>query len=167
MQMEVMGQNVAVSTGFDGKDGWVKANGMDVPVEDKVLAELQEASFQTKFGRMTFLKDKSIELTALAETKLDGKTLVGVKVASKGRRDFEMYFDKESGLLTKVEKLALDPTTGTEVKEERIVKEYQEVDGIKVAKKLLVNRDGKKFLEMEVEEVKFLDKVEDSTFAKP
>jgi hypothetical protein len=53
------------------------------------------------------------------------------------------------------------------VAEERIILEYQDVDGMKSAKKVLVNRDGKKFTEAEVLEVKFLDKVDDAEFTKP
>src|SRR5262245_56544854 len=29
VHLEVMGQNVTVATGFDGKKGWINANGMD------------------------------------------------------------------------------------------------------------------------------------------
>jgi hypothetical protein len=63
--------------------------------------------------------------------------------------------------------MALDAMTGQEVTEERIIQEYQEIDGAKVAKKALVNRDGKKFVEAEVLEVKSLDKLDESEFAKP
>ncbi len=167
VKLEVMGQAVTVTSGFDGKAGWINANGTDVPVDEKLQKELQEASYQMKLGRFVFLKDKSVELSPLGETKLDGKTLVGIKVTSKGHRDTDLHFDKETGLLTKINRKALDAMSGQEVEDERIIKEYQQADGIKVAKKVLVNRDGKKFMEVEVEEVKIFDKVDDDTFAKP
>jgi hypothetical protein len=54
-----------------------------------------------------------------------------------------------------------------EVDEERIIKEYQDTDGPKTAKKVLVNHDGKKYLELEVLEVKYPDEIDDSDFQKP
>lgn len=167
LKMTVMGQEITVTVGYDGKDGWINANGMDVPVEEKVLTELQEASYGQKLGRLTFLKDKSVELSALPETKVNGKPAVGVKVASKDRRTVDLYFDKETGLLARIDREALDQMSGNLVKEERIILEFMEVDGVKVPKKVLVNRDGNKFIEAEVQEVKYLDKVEDNTFKKP
>ena len=40
-------------------------------------------------------------------------------------------------------------------------------EGMKIAKKLLINRDGKKYMELDITEVKFLDKVDDSEFKQP
>ena len=57
--------------------------------------------------------------------------------------------------------------SGEDVAEERIILEYQDVNGLKSAKKVLINRDGKKFTEAEVLDVKFLDKLDDAEFVKP
>ena len=92
---------------------------------------------------------------------------VGIRVAAPGHKDVSLYFDKQTGLLVKITRQALDAQTGQEVSEERIIQEYQDVNGLKTAKKVLINRDGKKFLEAEVTDVQFLEKVDDSTFAKP
>src|SRR5207253_1605637 len=97
-----------------------------------------------------FLKDKSVELSPLGEVKVNDRPAVGVRIASKGHRDLNLYFDKETGLMAKIERQALDTQTMQMVTEERIIQEYQVVDGMKVAKKVLVNRDGKKFTEAEV-----------------
>lgn len=167
MQLSVAGTDVTVTTVFDGKKAWVNANGMTRELEGKLLDEVKEAAYTTKLGRMVFLKDKAVELSPLGEVKVNDRPAVGVKVVTKGHRDLNMYFDKESGLLAKVERQALDAMTQKEVAEERIVLEYQEVDGMKVAKNVLINRDGKKFMEAEVLEVKFPDKLDDSEFAKP
>jgi len=70
-------------------------------------------------------------------------------------------------LLTRVHRMTFDMQQNKEVPEERIINEYQEIDGIKVAKKVLINRDGKKHTELEIQEAKFLDKLEDSAFEKP
>jgi hypothetical protein len=168
LQLEAGGQTFNVTTVFNGEKAWVKeATGNTMELKDKLLEETKEAIYLTRLARFVFLKDKGVELAPLGEAKVNGKPAVGVKVASKGHRDVNLYFDKESGLLTKIERQALDQMTGQDVTEERIVPEYQDVDGVKVPKKVLVNRDGKKFVEVEILEVKFLDKFDDSEFAKP
>ena len=168
VSFSVGGTDVTVIAGFDGKDGFVKANGMDVPLTDEIKKELNEASHLMTILKPTVLKDKKlVELKSLGEIKFDTKKLFGVKVTSKDRRDCEVYFDTQTGLITRIHRTVFDMSQNKEVPEERIITEYSDVDGIKVAKKILINRDGKKHTELEVQEAKFLDKVEDSTFEKP
>jgi hypothetical protein len=92
---------------------------------------------------------------------------VGVRVSSKGHKDINLFFDKNSGLLVKVEYRTFDLNSKQEINEERIITEYQNKDGLKVAKKAIVNRDGKKYIEAEVLEVKYLDDIDDTQFSKP
>jgi hypothetical protein len=53
------------------------------------------------------------------------------------------------------------------VTEERIITEYQIVDEVPTPKKVEVNRNGKRFLEAEVIDVKYLERIDDSEFASP
>jgi hypothetical protein len=92
---------------------------------------------------------------------------VGVKVSSKGHRDVTLYFDKGSGLLVKTERRALDPKSKQEVPEERVISDYRDLDGLQSPRKAVVTMDGKKVMEAEATEVKFLDKLDDSVFARP
>ena len=92
---------------------------------------------------------------------------MGIKVSTNGHKDINLYFDKETGLMVKMEHRTLDLQTQQEVAEERILLEYQDVGGLKTAKKVLINHDGKKYLEAEVTEVKLEDKIDDSEFGKP
>jgi hypothetical protein len=168
MNLEANGQKINVVTVYNGQKASLTVNGMDQQLPEKVMDELKEASYAIKAARMVpLLTDPMYMLSALAETKVNDKPVVGVKVSSKGHRDINLYFDKDTGLLAKTESRKLDGQTMQEVDEERIVTEYQDVDGQKTAKKLVVNHDGKKFMELEVSEVKFLDKVDDSEFQKP
>jgi hypothetical protein len=167
MELEVNGQKVRVITVFDGKQGWINANGQAVNVDDKLLKELKEASYMMQVGRLAALKDPAITLALIGEVMVNGRPVLGVKVSSKGHRDIDLYFDKATGLMAKVERRTVDIMSGQEVTEERIVLEYQEVDGMKTTKKAVVNRDGKKFMELELTEVKFPEKIDDSEFAMP
>jgi hypothetical protein len=168
MHLQVAGNQVNVTTVFDGTKGWMKVN--DEATKDldgKILDEVKEAAYVARLTRLVFLKDKSIELSPLGEVKVNDRPAVGVKVTSKGHRDLNLLFDKATGLLAKAERRVVDIMSGNEVTEERIIKEYQDVDGMKIPKAVLVNRDGKKFLELEVTEAKFPDSLDDSEFAKP
>jgi len=166
-QLEVNGQTVTVNVVFDKDKGWVKAGDKTMDMDEKLLAEMKEVVHMTELGRVFRLKDKNADVSLVGDDTVEGRDVVGIRVASKGYKDVNLYFDKKTGLLAKVARQALDAQTGQEVSEERIVQEYQDVNGMKTAKKVLVNRDGKKFMEIEVTEVQFLDKLDDSTFAKP
>ncbi len=166
-QMEIMGQQVTVTTVYDGKKVYINANGNSVPVSDKIEEEVKEVMRMAHVMRMVFLNEKGYELSSLGEVQVNDQPAVGIRVSRKGSRDVSLYFDKKTGLLAKVERRAVDAMTGQEVTEERVIKEYQDKDGMKVAKKLLINRDGKKYMELEVTDVKYLDKVDDSEFKQP
>jgi hypothetical protein len=167
VQMDIMGQAVTVTTVFNKDKGWIKANDKEIEVTDQILAELKEAAHAMRVGGLVGLKEKGMELSALGEAKVNDRPAVGVRVSAKGFRDVSLYFDKETGLMAKVERRVHDEQSGQEVNEERFVSEYQDVGGRKLPKKVVIHRDGKKFMEAEVLEVKALEKLDDSEFAKP
>ncbi len=167
MQLEVNGQNLTVATVFDKDKGWIKAGDKLIDMDEKILAAVKEGLYKAQVLELAAKGEKGTELSALGEAKVNDKPAVGVKVTTKGHRDIDLWFDKEKGLLLKQEWRTVDLQSGQEVTEETLILEYQEVEGRKVAKKLQVNRDGKKFMEGEVQEVKFVEKLDDSEFAKP
>ena len=170
LQLEVMGQNVTVVTAFSKDKGWYQANGQTMDMDAKMLDAMKEALYLIRVAKLTALrdnKDKALEVSILGEDKVDGRPVIGIRVASKGHNDISLFFDKETGLVSKLVHRSPDPMSGQEITEERIIQEYQDLDGLKVAKKALINHDGKKFMEVEVLEVKLVDKVDDSEFAKP
>jgi hypothetical protein len=167
MELTVMGQQVKVTTVFDGKQGWINSNGQDVTVTDEMLGEFKEVVYGMGLVQGLFLKDKELKYSLLGEIEVNGKPAQGVKISKEGKRDISIYFDKATGLTAKVEVRRRDFMSGQEVTEERIITQYQDVKDRKVAKKVEVKRDGKPFIEAEVTEVEILEKVEDSEFAKP
>ena len=167
MHLDIMGKQVTVVTVFNGTKGWVKANGETKELDGKILEELKEAGHLMSVMRLLLLRDKSVELSLLGEDKVNGKPALGIKVKSKGHRDCDLFFDKATGLVAKVSRRAVDPASDQEFTEERIITEYQDIEGNKVAKKILVNRDGKKFAEVEVLEVKYPQTIDENEFAKP
>ena len=51
--------------------------------------------------------------------------------------------------------------------EERLFSEYKKMDGVQVPLKLVINRDGEKYVETEVTEFKRMEKLESGLFDKP
>jgi hypothetical protein len=167
MEITVKDMKINTIAVFDGKKGWIKAADKDVPVTKEILAEFKEAVHGMSLALGMFEKAKDIKYAALGEVQIKGKPALGVKVSKEGKKDIDFYFDKATGLIRKVELRKRDFMSGQEVTEERFITEYQDVEGRKVAKKVQILRDGKDFLELEVMDVQFLERIDDSEFGKP
>lgn len=167
VDMTIGGQKITVASVFDGKKGWIKANDANVDVNKEVLDEFKDVAYLMGLSQGIFVRDKTLKLSLLGEVNVNGKPAVGVKISRDGKKEVDFYFDKATGLTAKVERRTRDFQTGQEVTEERILLEYRDQDGRKVPKKVLVNRDGKKYLEAEVLEMTFVEKLDDGDFAQP
>jgi len=167
LEMSIMGNKIPITTVFNGKEGWIKVADQDIKVENELLDEFKDIAYSMTLAQGLFLKDKGIKLALLGEVQVKGKPAVGIRVSKEGRKEISFYFDKETGLMSKMERRGRDFQTMQEVTEERIITEYQDVGGRKVAKKAEMLRDGKPFLEAEVSEVEILDRIPDAEFAKP
>jgi hypothetical protein len=167
MQLTVMNKNITVTSVFNGKEGWILADGKDVKVTDEILDEFKDAAYSMNLMQGLFMKDKSVKYSSLGAVQVKGKAAVGVRVSREGKKDINLYFDKGTGLISKVEMRKRDLMSGQEVLEERYITEYQDVSNRKVAKKVEVQRDGKALIEAEVTEMQILEKLDDSEFAQP
>lgn len=158
-------KNVAV---FDGKGLYVTTAGntmsFDKPEDIDVL---KEAIHSEKMGGLALLGDKSIELALIGEDKVDDTPVIGVRASSKGHKDVNLYFDKKTHLLKKIVGRTLDFESRMEVEQVKIMEEYAEADGLKRPSRVAIYKDGKKQIELTVDEVKHVDKFDDDTFAKP
>jgi hypothetical protein len=169
IKLSIMGMDIEQTVAFDGKEVWIAANGKVVMTLDKKedLELVEEALHAEKVGDLQLLDDKTIELSIIGDDKVGDTPVVGVRVSKKGRKDVSLYFDKKTHMLKKTESRGLDFQSRQEVTQERIVDEYQEVDGVMRPKKLTVNQDGKKTVEMEFTGFETMDKLDDSTVKKP
>ena len=167
ISLEINGTKQSIITVFDDGKAWANINGETKDVDDKTIEQIKEASNLMQLGSLRFVGNKDYTVTPLGESKVDGKDVIGVKVTRSGFRDASLYFAKDTGLLSKIENQTYDTATMRDAAEERLILDYQEVGGAKIAKKVLVRRNGKKFMEAEVTEVKVLDKVAPDEFTKP
>jgi hypothetical protein len=136
------------------------------PVSAKLAVAFQDDAHLMQVLRLAPLKDKQFELTKTADTKVEGKPALGLRVSTKGQKDVTLFFDAETGLLVKVQRRVMDASTLTVVAEERIYQKYQKQDGLQFAGKISVTHDGLKDLQIEIKEAKFIEKVEDAEFRR-
>jgi hypothetical protein len=167
LQIDFMGQKLSVVQVLDGDKGWVTAMGQTQELQGELLTEMKEAVHASNVEKLTpLLKDPAYTLSPLGEIKVNGRPAVGVKVKSAKHKDVDLYFDKETALLVKTQREALNATQ-QKVAMESINSDFKEIEGVKRPMKVTVHQDGKKFMEMEVTDVKFLDRIDASEFAKP
>jgi hypothetical protein len=168
VELSVAGQKIRLLTIVVGDTITIEVNGMDVPVPDAAKTALKGVGALLKVSRLVpLVKEKGYELNLIGEDTVEGRKVVGVRISKKGQNDVSMYFDQQTGLLAKLEFRGADPSTGMELNEERIVLEYaKNKDGIPVPRKVLIKHDGKKYLEAEVLETNYYEKLDDSEFKK-
>jgi len=125
-----------------------------------------------RLSRLLALREKDLNLSLLAEAKVENRPVDGIKVVAKGHQDVSLYFDRETGLLVKLERRRKIPAIRKEAiekesMEERILSDYRPVDGVQSPRKTVIYLDGKRLMDAEVVDVKFLEKLDDSVFARP
>lgn len=170
IQMDVMGQKLKVGTLLNGDKFSVDVtvNGTAIDAGDNFKEAFKDAANLLRVGHLApVAADKAYKLETFGDATIDEKPCVGIRVSIKGSKDVLAFFDKETSLLAKLEYRAVDPSTGNEVNEERFFKDYKKnKDGIPMAMKLVVMHDGKQYLEMEVIEQSYVEKIDDSEFKK-
>jgi hypothetical protein len=147
--------------------GWRKfgdnSNDLD---EDAIANEKRSVYLQLTPVTLVPLKGKGFKLEAAAEEKVGDKPAAAIKVTGPDKKDFTLYFDKETGLPVKMVAKVLG-FQGDEFTQETTYKDYKDFGGIKKATKVESKRDGEDFIKSEVTEFKVLDKVDPKTFAEP
>jgi hypothetical protein len=153
---------------LNGDKAWMKMGEEAAEMDAEQLAEQKEVQHAYYLTSLLPIKSGGYTLAPLGEVKIAERPAVGVKVSSKGHRDANLYFDKETNLLVKAEYTVKSREEGgKEVTQETLYGNYQDVQGAKIPMNINVNRDGKKYIETEYSEYKPVDKPDDNLFAKP
>ncbi len=170
IEFEVMNQKLKVLSMLNKDKITVLTTvaGQEIDSSDSVKEAFQHVPHILKVSQLApLLKEKGYSFELIGEEKVDGKPALGVRVSAKGQKDVNLYFDKESALMVRMDYRSVDPMSNAEVSEERIMTDYKKnKDGIPIARKMLVKHDGKKFMEAEVIEMTYLEKLPESEFQK-
>lgn len=153
----------------NGDKVWSKLGDQTQEVKgEEEIVEAREASFTAWVATLLPLKDKEFKLSPLAEVKVDGKPAVGIQVAHKGYREVGLFFDKETGLLVRTTTQVKDLMNGgKEVTQEALYSDHKPANGVLRPRKVVINRDDKKFIDVEVTEIEPKEKLDDALFGKP
>jgi hypothetical protein len=166
IEIEAGGAKVRIVQVLNHNKGWEKINDDAEEMGKADLAKAKEEAYGEWIATLVPLQDKAFELAPLGEIQIDKQPAVGVRVSRKGHADVNLYFDKKTNLLVKIESRIKDEND-QEVTEETFSSDYKEVQGTKQAMKFTVRHDGKVYLDGEVTEMKLVEKLEDSVFSKP
>lgn len=154
---------------FAGDKGWIKLNDQTTELNEAGVAEAKEDMYAGQVERLVpLLRDKDFQLSPLGEVKIDDHPAVGVRVAHQGHRDIKLFFDKQTGLLLKSERTIKDETMGGKERvQETAYGDYRSIDGVQYPMKLVVKRDGDKYVESALSNFEPKEKLDESLFAKP
>jgi hypothetical protein len=153
---------------FDRDKGWQKIGDNTMEMNKDQVAERKQEMRAAVITHLASLTDKAYDLSAIGDAKVGDRMAYGVRVAQTGQRDVNLFFDRQNGLLIKSETRGKDTMNeGKEFTSETFYSNYKAIDGVMVAHKIEIKRDGKQFVEAEMTEVKLSEKLDDSTFAKP
>jgi hypothetical protein len=161
-------QKIQVVIVADGDKGWSKVGDAVTAMDKDAIAEAGQNLHSGWVASLVPLIDaKGYTLAVTGEHAVGEKKAVGVKVSAKGKRDVDLYFDKESGKLVKYDHQVKDEGSGQEVLEESVYSEYKEVQGVQQPVKVSVKRDGKPYLNFDVADVTLSEKLDAGVFVKP
>src|SRR5262249_50730396 len=156
------GQKIPVIQILNRDKGWAKIGDMLMDMTEEQVKEAQEGAHESWIATLVPLKDKAYTLSSLGEVKIENRPALGFRVSGKDHRDVNLYFDKDNFLLLKSEMRIKDEDSKMELNQETYFSDFKEVGGLKEPMKFVIKKDGKPFLEAEVEEVRRQEKVDDS-----
>jgi hypothetical protein len=161
------GNMVKGVTVLAGDKGWRDFGGDRMEMDKDAVANQKRIVYLTMVPATILpLKSKEFKVEAIAEETVGGKPAAGIKATGPDGKEFNLYFDKESGLPVKMVAKVIG-FMGDEFTQETTFSDYQEMAGIKKATKIQHKRDGEKFMEFQITEFKLLDEVDAKTFAEP
>ena len=166
LTLEIMDKELQITQVYDGKKMWRSFMGQTMEVDDEEsLEEMRQALRVESAAGLVDLLDKSYTLDAIGEVKVKDKAAVGVRVNKKGQREISLFFDKKTHLLVKTEMRVRE--MGQERTQEKFFSNYKDRNGLMYPSRLVIHKDGKLFMDLEITESQPLEKVDDATFAMP
>jgi hypothetical protein len=162
-------REVPLTFGVSDKASWIKTGGGTARERSADESHMLRIDCRAVLlaHYLPALQEKGTELTPLGELKINDRAAVGLKVTRKGWPDVDLFFDKETHLPVKLETRLKETKDGPDVAHILTFGEYKENDGVKYFSRLTIHRDETLILDMEVTELKRLDKIDDGRFAKP
>ncbi len=168
---DVQVQGQTQSSGYDGKTGWhvnpFAGYGGSKTAEPMTEDELKSAQDQADMdGSLVDWSAKGNKVTLVGTESVDGAPAYKLKVDLKSGNSEEIYLDTDSYLPVKDIKTV--HVRGQEVKQEVVMGDYKEVNGLMVPYALEIGMPGApQRQKVQVQKVEFNVPMDDSRFAMP
>jgi hypothetical protein len=166
-EFESQGKRVKCALVYAGSSGWKHMEGQ--PTIDRRSPFKGRSEPLRYVGPRAWLrlKDPAYTLTPLGEATVGDRRVFGIGLKPPNDREEKHFFDKESGLLLKVERTLSYPAGKPPVLEETLYSRYEVVDGIPVAREITNKEGGKTTQRIEVVEFRFAQELDARLFQKP
>ncbi len=149
-------------TAFNGHEGWLGFPGR--PPREMHGSDLDAASIDADLHLPTHLKQMFSSMKAQGPEKIDGQEAYELIGQREGNTPINLYFDKQSGLLIRMERYA--ETALGWLPTQIDYADYRDNDGVKVPCRWTLARPSGMFT-IQVSEMKQNVPVDDSKFVKP
>lgn len=152
---------------LDRDKGWISTNNDVKGMDSTNLQSIREQLYVNYLLTLVPLREPRFTLESIPQRRLEGVIAQGFVIKCKGQRDVSLYVEKENGLPLMVKAKSIDPNTLIEHDQETYFSGYAVIQGIQFPRRWNVYHDGNKSMELNFEDFKLLDKVDDILFAKP
>lgn len=163
IEMDAMGQKTI--TAFDGENGWMINPMMGSGVQNLEGEQLIAAAEQTDLeGELYNYQKKGSTAELVGKVNLDGKAAYKIKLTDKAGKVKDYFIDAETNLVAKMKTKVEAMGQVAEVETKMI--EYEEINGIMMAKKIeVIMPMGTQTIT--IDEIKLNDEIDDAIFARP
>ena len=156
------GANGDSFTAFDGKAGWMGNTGR--PAREMSAAESGASSIDAEFYLALRLKEIYPQLRRGRPETVNGAECDVLNGAAPGKPAVRLYFDKKTGLLTRLMRFADTPVGRNPTQIDYA--DYKAVDGVTIPMRWTLSRPNGRFT-IQIAEVKSNAPIDDARFAKP
>jgi len=163
MTVDMQGQKMIQA--FDGQKGWMIAPWLSTDPQELAGEQLNQTKNQMDMNSELFEFEKKGSTAELGgKVNVDGKDAFRIKLTTKDGNTKDYFIDANTYLISKVKTKV--SAQGQTVDVEQIMSDYKTIDGITLAMKTEIKSPmGTQIINME--EVKFNEKFDDSIFKQP
>lgn len=156
---------VARESVLNGDRAYHAANKQVTELSGGELAGFKEQVYAENLCRLLPLRESRYELKILDDAEEERMTLAVLEVSSQGHKAVNLYFDKKTGLLYKMQHPVMGPNSQY-TNQDVYFREYADFSGIKHWRRVTVVTEGGRSYEGELQSLRF-DKIPDEYFAVP
>lgn len=169
LTLEIQGRKTTIINVLNGDKGWIAYDGNIQAMSKEMIQAGLEELHASSLSNLTRLKNKEYQFTSLGESTLQDIPVLGIRVSHQKHKDVELFFHKKKRVLSAIQIQVNDPyQAGKVVTQTFYFSDYQkEKNGVRYPSTLLIQRDGKSYLNCKVTKFVTKKKLDEKIFKKP